>query len=620
MRFAIPFAAAALSFSGGVLPAQTFDASGNSMLNGAYYMRDVAYSGVSEVGVIGLAQTLYGTITFDGQGHYQFSGQFANSMSSVVSPYQVSGTYSVMPSGLANLQNPLPQNASITMYGAAGASGVVASSTESGLHDFLIAIPAGSGNATNKDVTGSFTGGLMDVPQANVNLALSAYFNLVPDGAGGFAGITVSGSGAGLPNGGTTQNISGATYSVSGAGLIAASFPQSSSPSAATQALLQGDKLLYISAARDIMIGGSANGFDMIVALRTASTATDSLFQGTYFVAGATIDNSDPSVGTAVDSQYGSVVANGNGANIWHFRINPAVYGTYDYTTDGAYQLSSDGTLTDVNSHTAVGAGGKSFLVTGSSSSVYQLIFGVGAPTVSGTGVFLNPLGIVNAAGFEPVTNPVSPGELITLYGIGLASSPASASGTSPASLGGVQVTVNGYSAPMFAVAPGYASVLVPYEIAGAAYANIQLTNDGAASNMVTAYVRATAPGIFTIPSGGTGSGAILHADYSLVSTNSPAQPGETVAIFLTGLGAVSPSVPNGSLGPSNPLSQVTAPLRVFIGGIESTIVFSGLAPGVPGLYQLNCVVPQNAPDGDDYVDIETPNAYYSQATVNVRR
>ncbi len=61
MRFAIPFAAAALSFSGGALRAQTFDASGNSMLNGAYYMRDVAYSGVSEVGVIGLAQTLYGT-------------------------------------------------------------------------------------------------------------------------------------------------------------------------------------------------------------------------------------------------------------------------------------------------------------------------------------------------------------------------------------------------------------------------------------------------------------------------------------------------------------------------------------------------------------------------------
>jgi len=620
MRFAIPFAAAALSFSGGALRAQTFDASGNSMLNGAYYMRDVAYSGVSEVGVIGLAQTLYGTITFDGQGHYQFSGQFANSTSSVVSPYQASGTYSVMPSGLANLQNPLPQNASITMYGAAGASGVVASSTESGLHDFLIAIPAGSGNATNKDVTGSFTGGLMDVPQANVNLAFSAYFNVVPDGAGGFAGITVSGSGAGLPKGGTTQNISGATYSVSGAGLIDVSFPQSSSPSAATQALLQGDKLLYISAARDIMIGGSANGFDMIVALRTASTATDSLFQGTYFVAGATIDNSDPSVGTAVDSQYGSVVADGNGTAIWHLRIDPVVYGTYDYTTDGSYQLSSDGTLTDANSHTAVGAGGKSFLVTGSSSSVYQLIFGVGAPTVSGTGVFLNPLGIVNAAGFEPVTNPVSPGELITLYGAGLASSPASASGAFPASLGGVHVTVNGYSAPIFAMAPGYASVLVPYEIAGATYANIQLTNDGAASNMVTAYVRATAPGIFTIPSGGTGSGAILHADYSLVSTNSPAQPGETVAIFLTGLGAVSPPVPNGSLGPSNPLSQVTAPLRVFIGGIESTIVFSGLAPGVPGLYQLNCVVPQNAPDGDDYVDIETPDAYYSQATVNVRR
>ncbi len=620
MRFATPFAAAALSFSGGALLAQTFDASGNSMLNGAYYMRDVAYSSVSEVGVIGLAQTLYGMITFDGQGHYQLNGQLVNSTSSVVSPYEVSGTYSVMPSGLANLQNPLPQNSSITMYGAVGVSGVVASSTESGLHDFLVAIPAGSGNATSKDVVGSFTAGLMDVPQANANLALSAYFNLVPDGAGGFAGITVSGSGAGLPDGGTMQNISGGTYSVSGAGLIAASFPQSSSPSAATQALLQGQRLLYISAAHDIMIGGSANGFDMIVALRSTSTATDSLFQGTYFVAGATINSSDPSVGTALDSQYGSVASNGSGTAIWHLRINPAVYGTYDYTTDGAYQLSSDGTMTDANSHTAVGAGGNSFLLTGSSSSLYQLIFGVGASNVSGAGVFLNPLGIVNAAGFEPVTNPVSPGELITLFGTGLASTPATAGGAFPASLGGVQVTVNGYNAPIFAVAPGQASVMVPYEIAGATYANIQLTNGGTPSNMVTAFVRATAPGIFTNPSGGNGAGAILHADYSLVSVNSPAQPGETVAIFLTGLGTVSPPVPDGVLGPSNPLSKVTAPLRVFIGGVESTIVFAGLAPGVPGLYQLNCVVPQIAPEGDDYVDIETPDAYHSQATIQVRR
>jgi hypothetical protein len=54
MRFGVPFAAVVLSFSGGALRAQTFDASGNLMLNGAYYMRDVAYSNVSEVGVIGL--------------------------------------------------------------------------------------------------------------------------------------------------------------------------------------------------------------------------------------------------------------------------------------------------------------------------------------------------------------------------------------------------------------------------------------------------------------------------------------------------------------------------------------------------------------------------------------
>jgi uncharacterized protein (TIGR03437 family) len=35
--------------------------------------------------------------------------------------------------------------------------------------------------------------------------------------------------------------------------------------------------------------------------------------------------------------------------------------------------------------------------------------------------VYLNPLGVVSAANYAPITNPVAPGEIITLFGSGLA-------------------------------------------------------------------------------------------------------------------------------------------------------------------------------------------------------
>ena len=73
-----------------------------------------------------------------------------------------------------------------------------------------------------------------------------------------------------------------------------------------------------------------------------------------------------------------------------------------------------------------LGAGGKAF--TGAAinpidSGAYEIYFGVQAPAQAGTGVFLNPLGVVNAASSAPAGNPISPGEFVTLYGTGLAKS-----------------------------------------------------------------------------------------------------------------------------------------------------------------------------------------------------
>ena len=68
----------------------------------------------------------------------------------------------------------------------------------------------------------------------------------------------------------------------------------------------------------------------------------------------------------------------------------------------------------------------------------------------SGSGVYLNPLGIVNAASYAPVTNPVAPNELVSLFGENLAASVLAAPGLPlPTTLSGVEVTVNDQPAPL---------------------------------------------------------------------------------------------------------------------------------------------------------------------------
>ena len=106
--------------------------------------------------------------------------------------------------------------------------------------------------------------------------------------------------------------------------------------------------------------------------------------------------------------------------------------------------------------------------------------------------------------------------------------------------------------------------------------------------------IAAVSPGIFTLNEEGTGAGAILHAaDFQPVTESNPAQPGELLLIFCTGLGPVLPEVPSGDVSPgTEPLARTVSLPMVNIGGIPAEVVYSGLAPGFVGLYQVNVEVP----------------------------
>jgi uncharacterized protein (TIGR03437 family) len=134
----------------------------------------------------------------------------------------------------------------------------------------------------------------------------------------------------------------------------------------------------------------------------------------------------------------------------------------------------------------------------------------------------------------------------------------------------------------------------------------------GAASTPTTVNLAPFSPGIFTTSSSGSGQGAILIANTTLLAAAQGSVPGwesrpatrgqDIVSIFCTGLGDVTNRPATGAAAPSEPLSYTLAQPTVMFGGVPvaaSDVSFSGLAPSFVGLYQVNAKVPANAPTGD---------------------
>jgi uncharacterized protein (TIGR03437 family) len=128
--------------------------------------------------------------------------------------------------------------------------------------------------------------------------------------------------------------------------------------------------------------------------------------------------------------------------------------------------------------------------------------------------------------------------------------------------------------------------------------AQLQTTNNGLSSAMVTVQVQAVAPSFFTLD--GTHIAA-THADGTLIgatATNpvkTPAKPGEVIILYGTGFGATNPAIPDGLL--VTKAAPLIALPTITIGGTSANVAFGGLVGA--GLYQINVTVPTGTPDGD---------------------
>jgi len=129
-----------------------------------------------------------------------------------------------------------------------------------------------------------------------------------------------------------------------------------------------------------------------------------------------------------------------------------------------------------------------------------------------------------------------------------------------------------------------------------------QLLVQGKLLRTALASLSSVSPAIFTFA---TGQGAVLNQDNSINGPGTgsavhPAPRGSVIQIFGTGAGATNPPLAAGEAAPGSgsPLVLTVAQPTVTIGGKTARVLFSGLAPGFVGLWQINAEVPQDVTPG----------------------
>jgi uncharacterized protein (TIGR03437 family) len=217
--------------------------------------------------------------------------------------------------------------------------------------------------------------------------------------------------------------------------------------------------------------------------------------------------------------------------------------------------------------------------------------------------------GILNGASFE-MGRPVAPGSYISIFGSNLSDVTDFAKTTvlplaidytmvsfdAPTPLGSVSVPGH-----LLYVSSGQVNLQVPWELQGHGSAQVKVTIDFSYGNVVTLQLSDYSPAFFEI---GGGNVAALDSNNQAIGTSNPAQQGKTVQLYLNGLGPVNNQPASGDPAPSSPLATCISTPTVTIGGQTAASSFCGLAPGFPGLYQINATVPTGLTPGSQPITV----------------
>ena len=204
---------------------------------------------------------------------------------------------------------------------------------------------------------------------------------------------------------------------------------------------------------------------------------------------------------------------------------------------------------------------------------------------------------VVSAADFK---SPAAPGGLISIFGTNLSpTNQATSEIPLPTALAQSCLTVNGQPMPLIFVSPTQVNAQMPFQAFGDVVMVVH--TPGGVSPNFNLVVQNNAPAVFLSGSAGplTDLPIVVRQSTNLLVTNSnPVHIGDTLTLYTTGLGAVSPLVANGLPAPSQPLANAVVQPVITLGGANMIVDYAGLAPGDVGVYQINVTVPGDAPQG----------------------
>ncbi len=164
--------------------------------------------------------------------------------------------------------------------------------------------------------------------------------------------------------------------------------------------------------------------------------------------------------------------------------------------------------------------------------------------------------------------------------------------GQLPVELNYVRVYLNGASVPLFYVSETQINFMIPMkQIPGKA--TLRVARQGVSGPEVTVTIVDAAPALFV----NEGYAIVTHGDGSLITAEKPAEGGEIVVIYATGLGKVDKNPDSGEIPQYISRILKFSELKVRVGGAEITgdaIKYAGLTPGSAGLYQINVELPRD--------------------------
>jgi len=201
----------------------------------------------------------------------------------------------------------------------------------------------------------------------------------------------------------------------------------------------------------------------------------------------------------------------------------------------------------------------------------------------------------------------LAPNAIGTIFGTGLSYTTASLSaqdivgGVMPYGLpgSGVNVLIGGLAANLFYVSPTQINFLAP-SILIAGPTHIQVVLNGIAGPSVPFTLTATSPALYQLD---PKTVIATRLDGSLITAAAPAQPGEILSLWATGLGDTIPPVIYSNVATTAATLQLLSEFKVLLNGTpvdSSLILYAGVAPGYAGLYQINVQLPSAVSSNPD--------------------